>query len=219
MIYEERRGLYWEASSEVTSSEIALRDHEDWIEQYLPVDPFSVVVDVGAFVGTFALPAAQRSRRVIAYEPHQPSLSLLCRNRDRNCLGNVIALPYAIGLREGEAWLSGDGLGRHVSPRCDGDPVRVMSLNVSLRNELRIDLIKIDVEGAEVDVLLGATDVLLRQRPTLLVEVHSHYPGCEDNGNLVEAALRPYNYRSRRVWENTPAYFYLLCEPTTKPCI
>jgi predicted RNA methylase len=51
----------------------ALRNHEDWIWQHIPTGQGVVVVDVGAFVGTFSVWASRRGGKVIACEPHPPS--------------------------------------------------------------------------------------------------------------------------------------------------
>jgi hypothetical protein len=65
---------------------------------------------------------------------------------------------------------------------------------------------KIDVEGAERDVLLGSREVIARDRPALIVEVLA--PALESTGTSVaelEALLRRYEYRLHAVADDTAA--------------
>ena len=208
--FKERRGLWW-LQTGMKDCDITLRDHEDWIYEYIPHGGDKVVVDVGAFVGLFTLEAARVCGSVIAFEPNIVARKVFAENIKRNAVNNVIVLPYAVGSRERFVSIVQQGGATHVGkhPRT----IQQVYLDRVLQHESRIDFIKIDVEGYEVEVIYGATQTIERCKPTILVEVHSHYKNFTNNGNLLDEAIKPLGYSSRRVWENSPAYFYNLYEP------
>lgn len=145
------------------------------------IRPGMTVVDVGADIGYFTLLFASLAKpgTVVAFEPI-PSAHQMCKgNLERNGIANVMMLDCALGretrtviLREP---LNLSRIDLHSVGRSPGD------IEVSLRRfddlwaELalpRVDAVKIDVEGAEHEVLLGMEGTLRRDRPLLIVEVH-----------------------------------------------
>jgi FkbM family methyltransferase len=145
------------------------------------VSPGHVVLDVGAHAGYFTLLASRAvgsSGKVIAFEPLPVNLAYLRSHRFVNRLSNVQIAPVAVGGSDGEMSLdlrSGTGRGRLSTTNTPGDcRVRVVALDSMLaRNELpRVDVIKMDVEGAECEALRGAFTLLSRWRPALILSVH-----------------------------------------------
>jgi hypothetical protein len=130
-------------------------------------------VDVGAYDGLYALTFAKLTRApVISYEA-DPAAVARCRAN----LAHNPALAPLITLRE--AFIGRD---------------------VTLDDEVSTaGLLKIDVEGAEFDVLSGARGLLARQRPHLIVETHA--PGLEDAcaALLIEHGYAPRVLTPRRL--------------------
>lgn len=143
----------------------------------------STVVDVGAHVGLHTLMFSRRvgaAGRVIAVEPSPASVGLLRRHLIWNECMNVTVIEAAVGHREGVTEFSyradptdpggfanslaydGGGLKRRVS----------MTTLDAICKGLLPDVIKIDVEGAELLVLQGAEELLARAAPTLVIAVH-----------------------------------------------
>ncbi len=136
------------------------------------------VVDVGAHVGYYTLLAARRvgpQGRVFAFEPEPTNHELLCKNSQLNEYRNIMAEQKAVGAQSGTArlYLSDLDSGSHSLYRAHGEHVEhgerfvdigLVSLDAFLEQQgwPRIDLIKIDVEGAESDVLRGMQKVLGR---------------------------------------------------------
>lgn len=155
-----------------------------------------VVLDVGANVGLFALHAARavgRRGRVYAFEPNPSTHRRLVRNVEINALTNLEVQRTALGDREGEVnlFLPKPGVAGGATllqewrdivdqeapwdtsdPGEDVLPVPLSTLDrfCEERDVEQIDLLKIDVEGAEPAVLLGGERTLRRYRPSLLVE-------------------------------------------------
>ncbi len=135
-----------------------------------------VVLDVGANIGLFSLRHARAGARVYAVEPHPEAFARLERNLAANGLGQrVTALPCALGAAEGWARLRGGRatpLTRVIPDRSGAVRLRTLDALAAELGLARIDLLKLDVEGAEVEVLRGARRVLpMVER--LVLEVHA----------------------------------------------
>ena len=136
--------------------------------------PGSVCFDVGAHVGMYSLLFSRSAARVFAFEPYPRNLSWLVRMLARNRAGNVQIVPWALSGETGPMRFSA---GEHNSEgRLDpaGD-LAVFGITCDLFcafQGTRPDLIKIDVEGAEAQVLRGASETLRSAKPALLLSTH-----------------------------------------------
>jgi FkbM family methyltransferase len=151
---------------------------EEWIMEALLSE--MTVIDVGAHQGRYAI---QFSRRVgekglvLAVEPEDRNLALLTRNLELNEIHNVVPIRGACWSRREPLQFSHGStldLSRVMqSPAKDADliglPLDDLVAEVALR---RVDFVKIDVEGAELEVLEGARRMLSEFRPSLFVECH-----------------------------------------------
>jgi len=182
------RGLQWSFDPEIWGSTLGAATgsvHEsaeiDAICNYL--DHSSVVVDIGANIGTFALPVSRATKaRVIAVEPVSSTFALLnaniCRNRADDAITTVQA---AVGDFAGEVIVTTDAQSaNHVlvgqaAARAGEELVPVITLDVLLQDEPRIDLIKVDVEGLELNVMHGARKTLARHAPAVLLEIERRW--------------------------------------------
>lgn len=143
----------------------------------LPRD--GVFVDVGANVGLHALAIARHvadGGAVIAFEPHPSNHRLLVHNLEQNRLRHAVA--ENLGLADAPATLTGTACagGGNWSLASQGEyqfEVRLLRLDDYWRDHPlpRLDLMKIDVEGAEVRVLRGARQTIARFRPLIVFEV------------------------------------------------
>jgi len=150
--------------------------------------PGDVFIDVGGNAGIVSLAAAQwvgSTGHVHAFEPSGREYRRLVDTIARNHLSKVTAHRAALGARRGTAVLkvasSQDGglntLGRrfpydHVALETLEDvEVRTLDEVVATEQVGPISAIKIDVEGMELHVLRGASEIIARDRPALVVEV------------------------------------------------
>jgi FkbM family methyltransferase len=147
------------------------RDMTRWARALLPRG--GAFLDVGAHAGYFSLLASHRvgsSGRVCAVEPNPRTFSALQRHLTQNAVRNVNAVMCGLADREGVLALHLPppqlDYNATVLPR-DGwtrteVPVRTLDACVREWNIDRIDLMKIDVEGAELLVLAGGEQALAR---------------------------------------------------------
>jgi FkbM family methyltransferase len=198
------------------------------------VHPGMTVLDVGAFLGWFAIAAAQRAGpagAVIAFEPHPVTFPILRRNvLDNGLEGVVDCRPIALGssthvasfdlsdLPDTATLYPGDGEGSaevHVSPgdvALDGRPVNV---------------VKLDVEGGELEALRGFEGALADAGSDLKLFVECNPEALHRAGARPEdlfAHLRARAFEVRAIDEDTgdlvpvdqspplEPYVNLLCE-------
>jgi FkbM family methyltransferase len=175
--------------------------HEDDIlEHYFTPKEGDIFVDVGAHIGKYTIIASKRigpNGKVIAIEADPDNFDLLNRNIQLNNLSNVIALNYAVYSKEEriKLYLPSGGGGEEeslssyteyntiMSDRAHGDEKFVevnantldyLLLSNTIKQEEEVNWIKIDVEGAEYEVLKGAKDIISKSKDiTLLIEIHN----------------------------------------------
>jgi FkbM family methyltransferase len=143
------------------------------------VDPLRHAVDVGANRGIFAYALSLHARSVTAYEPNP----LLAERIRRLGLSHVEVRQKALSNTIGEAELTIPLVdGRHLDTRASfhlgdapGERIRVPLARLDDEGLKDVGFIKIDVEGHEEDVLRGATTLIRRDRPSLLVEIEQRF--------------------------------------------
>lgn len=175
----------------------------------------SVVLDIGANVGFFTLLAARRTGSqgaVVAFEPLPRNLAFLRRHLALNGVANVEVLPIALSSHSGTARfgsaanpaMGGLSLAGDLEVQTDTLDELVASGGVSPP-----DFLKIDVEGAEYDVLTGASAVLTRHRPLILLSTH----GYREQERCC-ALLRDLRYELRQLRDGTlDGQYTLLATP------
>jgi FkbM family methyltransferase len=138
-------------------------------------------VDVGANVGLYTYCLAKLFERVESFEPIPQCARVIASSRLKNVRLHTCALSNRAGdallhipVEEGPHATGLASLSRKFSNAVDV-PVALRTLDSFGFREL--DLIKIDVEGHELEVLQGARETIARERPALLVEVEKrHHP-------------------------------------------
>src|SRR5918995_324176 len=185
---------------------------EDIIEHFTPKEG-DIVVDIGAHMGRYTIIGAKRvgaQGKVVAIEAHPGNFEMLNRNIKLNQLTNVIPLNYAVYSKETKIKLylpdEESGYTMHHSIMSnyvftkykDKTEDKFVEVNANtldyflqLEGITDVNWIKIDVEGAEFEVLKGAHNVLSNSKNiSLLIEVH----GKNTYEPIIES-LRSYNFK------------------------
>jgi FkbM family methyltransferase len=166
-----------------------MTNHENEIMEYFNPNEGDTVVDVGAHIGLYSLIAAKRvgpSGKVIAIEPDPENFKILKKNILLNQLSSVEALECAVYSTRGKLRLFLPELeqGRTIFNTVMQDRARTSTnfLEVEANtldnilesiNITEVNWIKIDVEGAELEVLKGAVNTLSSNKNiALVVEIH-----------------------------------------------
>jgi FkbM family methyltransferase len=162
--------------------------------------PTDTVFDLGANIGFFSLflQWAARGVRVHAFEPASQTRARLEQNVAENGLGAFVTVhPFAVSDTPGVLRLKQASFSAHRSLFTEepGEPsagaeesVRCVSLAeaVGLCGVDEIDLLKIDVEGAEIEIVEGCDDATWRRVRRVVVEYHDVFrPGCRERVSRV----------------------------------
>jgi FkbM family methyltransferase len=137
-----------------------------------------LVIDAGAHVGLFSLRASQHAGRVVALEPHPMNFGLLTMNLERNFVRNVVPLRVALsGSAEGALLAAGPGSSGGSISRVSDRNWKVQSIRLDdlIRDYGPVDLLKVDIEGAEFDVFQTAADDVLQRISTVVAELHLRF--------------------------------------------
>lgn len=152
---------------------------------HLPAE--GVFLDIGANIGLFAVFFARYfpKAKVFAFEPHPVLHGCLERTCERNGLGNLVAENQALGAREqtmalhlhernsGGHSLHAEQIGELERGRSVEVAVSTLDAFARARGLARMDVLKIDVQGAEWEVFAGGAESLARFKPAILVEVEN----------------------------------------------
>jgi FkbM family methyltransferase len=161
---------YWAGTYEV----VRMREFADTIKQG------NVVYDVGANVGIYSLYASfvvGTSGWVYAFEPLERNLRYLRKHFALNNLQNCMVLESAVSNSEGSlAFSAADWTPSMAHLSANGEmTVPSTTLDICIYGEKRLkppNVLKIDVEGAEFEVLSGATRAITEFHPTVFLEIH-----------------------------------------------
>jgi FkbM family methyltransferase len=193
--------------------------HEDWMEKYLKIGEGDVFVDVGAHVGKYTIRASRNAARVIAIEAYPDNYRTLVRNIGLNNAENVDAVNKAAWHREETLKFyvgdfSGHGsLKEGLPDRRYTDTIQVQAeaTDAMLRslNVPRVDWVKIDVEGAELEVLRGLKETLEAHRARIVVEL------MKPNVAQALAYMNDMDYNATPIPESeSPNLIYYLFTPS-----
>ena len=165
-------------------------------------------MDIGAHVGRYSVKLAKHCRWVYSFEPNPITRKALEANVRLNEERNVTILPYACwntnSIRHLTLKRSGSRL--FVGKVPETIEVKTVPMDEVVSESEEVELVKIDVEGAEYQVIQGMKRTLVKWKPHLIIEVH-RWGG---QGEEIESFLRNYGYRVRRIGADLIDYGYFI---------
>jgi FkbM family methyltransferase len=181
----------------------------DFVQSY--VKPGMQVLNIGANVGLYTVLASKlagSAGKIHAFEPSSPTFGMLERNIALNRCGNVAARQLAISDVPGHVVLCDDRVDptldghrfveRNAKLATGGETVEAVTIDYYLANltsgSRTVDLVIMDIEGAELFALQGGSQMLTQNNLTLLME-------CSKNQKEVEVLLRSHGY-SFWIWDS-----------------
>lgn len=177
----------------------------DHILACLPVD--GTFIDVGANIGSGTLAASGRAGRIVAIEPNPHTARVLRRNLAHNGVHNAAVFEGACSNDTGETELylpPRANSGRASLPRANAGTATAVPVPCSRLDDIalefrleRVDLVKIDVEGAELAVLRGMAYILQEFHPALIIKVdESRLAAFNSSSADIQIFLAARGYRS-----------------------
>ena len=191
-------GFYWTGDLETW----------DWFHVNHTVKPHSVVFDVGANFGYYSLLLAkQLGCKIYSFEPERTTFARLQRNISLNKLqSSVISIRAALSDTRGQSRLCierGNSGASFIDTT--GQLIELDTMDDFCKRNLikRVDFVKIDVEGHEMRVLTGGTEILSRSKPTMLIEFNPKALRRSQTSALeLESKLRHMGYELFSSWRN-----------------
>jgi FkbM family methyltransferase len=156
------------------------------------MNPDDIVIDCGSNMGLFSVVAADRCRKVYAFEPVSETQEYIRGISQK--YNNIEPCPYALGDFTGTTMFTTDAdtnyanhIINHPEEGMKGTKVNIITIDEFVkRNQLqKIDFIKADIEGAEREMLKGARQTLKSMQPKLAI-CEYHLP---DDPEVLEAII------------------------------
>lgn len=190
--------------------------------KYLPEKP--TILDIGANIGNHSVFFATigNAKKVIAFEPIPETFRMLSNNIKINGLNDVIT-AYNVGVGssccDGEIdFMSSDNIGGtsiKILTKKHKYALNIVSLDQFKLNLKKIDFIKIDVEGFEIEVLKGMLNIIKKYKPIIFIESFPAY--CHDylpcHAEEVKQLLKDLGYNEPVAF---PEYNWLFCPASTE---
>ncbi|MDO9000950.1 MAG: FkbM family methyltransferase [Bacteroidota bacterium] len=183
-----------------------------------------VIYDIGANIGYYTLiasKAANDNSKVYAFEPFPENVIALKKNIEVNNNSNIMVLEFAISNKIGRASFSNSD-NNVANTLCEDSPtfknnksieVRTITIDdLILNNTIEVpDLIKMDVEGTELEALIGAEETLKKYHPVIFLSTHNcHVPGihkkCIDYLENLGYEIEYLNFRENKTKNDDPWY-------------
>lgn len=171
-------------------------DNYSFLKNY--VKPGMHIIDIGAHLGLFSACSSQltgSTGKIICFEPTPGTYEVLKKTLALNKCDNVTPLQQAVGAATGEtvffvsstAACNSNSLVENVSEgNAEKYNVTITTIDDIVNTfQLHPDLIKIDAEGAELDVLKGGIKTLNEKKPTLILGLHPKF--IKQKGDSLEA--------------------------------
>ena len=194
--------------------------HEATYNRFFRPQPGDTVVDIGAHIGVYTLKVAKQvgnKGRVISIEPENENHKLLMKNIKINKYQNITPVKIALSDFEGKADLFLKARSRShslirktwITPIVDVTRTTVTTLDKLLHrlSVKRVDILKINVEGAELKVLEGSREFLARERISKIV-ITPHPPYIQ-SANEISSYLRAFGYKTEVIDGAQILYAYL----------
>lgn len=182
-IYEMRNGAKLRIRA---NSQDRIAINEVWIydiysDPHFKLDQHSIILDLGAHIGTFTIKAGNLASqgKVLAYELSPDNYAMLAENVRLNNFSHVQAFNLGVSDHAGEltVYFGENSLAHsihHTDASQGGKPTTVKTTTldaiIDQHNLDRVDLLKVDCEGAEYDILLAASDAAYNKIRNLVVE-------------------------------------------------
>lgn len=191
-----------------------------WEPDIFPNNAGDVLVDVGAFTGDSIAQYVQvygtGYKRIYAYEVSPESCAAMRESVKKQGLHDVVIRNKGAGSQHGELFLSrsaSDASANQLTADRDaGQRIETVPLDEDLPEP--VTFLKMDIEGAEWDTLLGCEKIISQQHPKLAICVYHGYDDLWRIPALIEGMYPGYEFYLRHYGGNLiPTEFVLLCRP------
>lgn len=157
-----------------------INSHSYFSQDFYPISSDEVLFDCGAFTGDtiedFVTFTNKKYKKIVAFEPYEKNVKRL-NAFINNKIENVVVIQKATGDKNGKvAFLNnGNMFSKTVDVKDSSDELSVDIVRLDNYIDYHPTLIKMDIEGAELDSLIGATQIIKTLKPKLAICIY-HMP-------------------------------------------
>lgn len=177
----------------------------DEIYSIMPVDDITVMVDAGAYNGDTVREAKayfENLKRVYALEPDKRNYKKLKRYSEAESKIEIISINSAAWCADAEGRFFGSGNRNSTAVATasyEHDDDSVEMIRIDQLTDDKVDYIKYDVEGAEMEALLGSHKTIVEDTPTLLISLYHRSRDIFEIVNYVRRTYSSYSLYLRRL--------------------
>jgi len=205
MIQEVKGGYKFYIREDVDTDPIVIR--EIWEEDVYRLEDGhlnrgGIVLDIGANIGSFSIYCASKGATVYAVEPEPNNLATLKANVKLNSMEDSITIfDYGISDFDGTAVIDNSGGGSTIKDGKDGSTISIVSFNnfIVQNNIDEIDVLKVDIEGSEKELILGASRKSLNKCNYITMEFDIRTGNSL--GAMVQKLSETHHVRTMGSWE------------------
>lgn len=180
-------------------------DPNNWHYYEIPetrVRPEDVVVDGGAAEGIFGLKVGRRCKELYLVEP----LPKFVRSLEKTFGGmeNVHIVPYAISDRVFSATISDDDISSAISETGAGEAITVSTLDtLFMGKNIPVTYLKMDLEGHDFKAIVGAEQLIRRNRPRIAVTTYHDKDHAAQIGGFLQSIVPEYKIHCKGIYQYT----------------
>ena len=163
---------------------------------------FKTVLDIGAWCGTWSLAMQKYAENISCYEPDETHF--ICLQKNLEPFNNVSLYNHAIGNEEGFVQLTEESATQNTRVIQEKGDTKICTLDsLNLNN---VGLIKIDVEGYEMEVLKGAIETIKNVR-FIMIELNNNAKRYGSSNREIEKFLPTLGFETLiKIWPDVVYY-------------
>lgn len=178
-------------------SRIPSSPYPQYLHPLVTFRPDSVIVDGGAFVGDSALLFLSRTgekAKIFSFEPQDDNYATMLRNIAHvGANDRVTPVKFGLWSSSGTLYFEAKGGSSHITENAS-TAIRVVSIDEFFKDRGKVDIIKLDIEGAETEALKGAEYTISTYRPLLILCVYHKGDHIWKIPNIIETQFGNYKY-------------------------
>ena len=153
-------------------------------------------IDAGAYIGDSALILNElKPNKIYAFEPSKNECDRMQEMMKLNKNSNVVVVQSGLGSKEGVLNFFGGGMGGFITDK-GSEKVKVTTIDSFVeKNSLNLGLIKMDIEGYELEAIKGAEKTIKEHKPVLIICLYHSGKDFFEIPNIIKQWDRSYKFR------------------------
>lgn len=162
------------------------------------------IIDAGAYIGDSALVLSKHTNgKIHSFEPSEANFQKMLKTIEANNLKNVIPVKMGLGSKKTEAMLNHlehDFIFSYTKKNNNsGEKTYITTIDDYVKeNNIKVGMIKTDVEGFEQDLLKGAIETIKRDKPILIISIYHTFSDFFDIKPMIESLNLGYKFKIRK---------------------